>query len=544
MGQQHYKTAATHPQQEQALESSTMAVASLLFSNLLAVLPQQWQLTSFLPLLPVLLLSFIVLLTRSRGSSKGMRLPPGPAQLPILGNLHQLGPLPHRSLGELARQHGPVMLLRLGMARTVVVSSAEAARELMKERDEDCCNRPGPPGPKRLSYGFKNVAFAPYGEYWREMRKLFIVELLSMRRVKAAWYAREQQVDRLLGNLRSNGPKPVTLNELVFGVADGIIGTVAFGNIYGTERFSYKHFQHVFDEAMDMLASFSAEDFYPNAAGRFIDRLTGLLGRRERLFKELDAFFETVIDQHMDPKRPVPENGGDLVDVLINLWKKHKGTFRFTRDHVKAIIMDTFVGGIDTTSVTILWAMSELIRKPRVLKKAQEEIRSVVGNKGRVQPDAMPKLTYLKNVVKETMRLHPPLTLLLPRQTMRDTTIGGYDVPARTRVFVNAWAIGRDPATWTDAEEFDPDRFEARDVDFNGAHYELIPFGGGRRICPGLAMGAANVEFPLANLLCCFDWTLPEGMKPEDVSMEEAGRLAFHRKEPLVLVPVPYQAVL
>ncbi|GJN03232.1 hypothetical protein PR202_ga20654 [Eleusine coracana subsp. coracana] len=172
-----------------------MAVAPLLSSNLLAILPQQWQLPSYLALLPVLLLSFVFLLMRTRFSlMKGVRLPPGPARLPILGNLHQLGTLPHRSLRDLARQHGPVMLLQLGMVPAVVVSSAEAAREVMKVHDADCCSRPASPGPRLLSYDLKDVAFAPYDEYWREMRKLFIVELLSMRRVKAAWYAREQQV--------------------------------------------------------------------------------------------------------------------------------------------------------------------------------------------------------------------------------------------------------------------------------------------------------------------------------------------------------------
>jgi 4-hydroxyphenylacetaldehyde oxime monooxygenase len=131
-------------------------------------------------------------------------------------------------------------------------------------------------------------------------------------------------------------------------------------------------------------------------------------------------------------------------------------------------LQDTFLGGIDTSSVTMLWAMSELIRKPRVLKKAQNEVRAVVGSnkQERVQPDDVPKLEYVKMVVKETLHLHPPATLLLPRETMRDVKIGGYDVPARTRVFVNAWAIGRDPASWTaDAEEFNPDRFETSDVD-------------------------------------------------------------------------------
>lgn len=149
------------------------------------------------------------------------------------------------------------------------------------------------------------------------------------------------QVDKLLCNLRSVGPKmPVALNDHIFGLADGIIGAVAFGNIYGTEQFAHKkHFQHILNEAKEMLASFSAEDFFPNIAGRLVDRLAGVVARRERIFKELDAFYEMVIDQHMDPTRAKPENGGDLVDVLIDLWKKHRGTLRFTREHVKGIIL-------------------------------------------------------------------------------------------------------------------------------------------------------------------------------------------------------------
>ncbi|KAF0912532.1 hypothetical protein E2562_014111 [Oryza meyeriana var. granulata] len=306
-------------------------------------------------------------------------------------------------------------------------------------------------------------------------------------------------------------------------------------------------FQHVLDDAMDMMASFSAEDFFPNAAGRLVDRLTGLVARRERVFEQLDAFFETVIEQHLDSSRTssTPDGGGgNLVDVLIGLWKQGKqyGDLRFSREHVKAIIFDAFLGGIYTSSVTILWAMAELIRAPRVMRKVQGEIRAVVGDGdgGRVQPDDLPRLKYLKMVVKETLRLHPPATLLLPRETMRHVKIGGYDVPAKTRVLVNAWAIGREPARWDEPEVFDPDRFEHKDVEFNGAHMELVPFGAGRRICPGLAMGAATVEFTLANLLHCFDWALPEGMAAEEVSMEEAGGLVIHRKTPLVLVPTRY----
>lgn len=206
-----------------------------------------------------------------------------------------------------------------------------------------------------------------------------------------------------------------------------------------------------------------------------------------------------------------------------------------------AYMQGTFIGGSDAASVTILWAMAELIRKPHLMKRVQDEIRDVVGSNERVQPDDVHKMGYLKMVVKETLRLHPPATMLLPREAMRDIQIGGYDVPAKTRIYINAWAIGRDPVSWSDdPEEFKPDRFETSEINFKGTHFELIPFGAGRRMCPALSMSATTVEFTLANLLCCFEWALPEGTT---VCMEEEGKVVPLLKMPLVLVPTQYRRV-
>ncbi|CAM0878081.1 unnamed protein product [Alopecurus aequalis] len=521
-------------------QRNQMAIS--LLDSLFAQFPQQW----LLLLLLVILLPVIsyLLLTR-RSAEKGLKLPPGPPRLPVLGNLHQLGPLTHQSLSDLARRHGPVMFLRLGMTTALAVSSAAAARDVMKAHDAHCCNRPELPGNKQLTYGFKTVAFSPYGDYWRSMRRLFATELLGARRVRAAWATRQEQVRKLMAALGEAAARsaPVAMEERVYGVADGIIGTMAFGSVYAAAEFAgrYERFQHVLNEAMDVSAGFAAEDFFPNAAGRLADRLTGVVARRERVVRDLDAFFESVIEHRMDlGPEDDDDTGAGLVDALVGLWKQ--GEQGFTKDNVKAILLDSFLGGVETSSVTILWAMSELVRKPQVMRKAQEEIRAAVAavGGGSVQPDDLPKFRYLKMVVKETMRLHPPAPLLLPRETAGNVQIGGYDVPAGTRVLVNVWAIGRDPVSWgEDAEEFVPERFEASEVDFRGAHFELLPFGAGRRMCPGIAMGSANVEFTLANMLYGFDWALPDGV--EEVSMEEAGKLTIHPKTPLVLVPTVYR---
>ncbi|KAJ9709533.1 hypothetical protein PVL29_001154 [Vitis rotundifolia] len=200
--------------------------------------------------------------------------------------------------------------------------------------------------------------------------------------------------------------------------------------------------------------------------------------------------------------------------------------------------MNVFLAGVDTGAITVTWAMTELARNPRVMKKAQAEVRNSIGNKGKVTEGDVDQLHYLKMVVKETLRLHPPVPLLLPRETMSHFEINGYHIYPKTQVQVNVWAIGRDPNLWKNPEEFLPERFMDNSVDFRGRHFELLPFGAGRRICPGMYMAIATVELTLANLLYRFDWKLPNGMKEADVNMEEAAGLTVRKKFALNLVPI------
>lgn len=519
-----------------------MAAASLV----LELLRQQWQVTVAILLLP--LASF--LLTRRRSSnlngcdeSGGLRLPPCPWRLPMVGNLHQIGSLPHRDLARLARRHGPVMMVRLGMVPAVVLSTAAAAEEAFKTNDKDCSSRPLTVGPGKLTYGYKDVVFAPWSDYVREMRKLFIIEMLSARRVKAAYFARETQIERMVAKLEAVGPNPIRIDEHIFTTVDAIVSLFVFGELNAGEQFKGE-LVDLLNETTDLLTSFTAEDYFPNAAGRLIDRITGMHGRRETLFRKLDSMMEYLLAMYEDPghKRKADADGSDLVQEVVDLMKRPpaKGMITFTRDHAKSILFDTFMAATDTSSISSYWVMTELIRHPRVLHKAQAEVRAAAGGAPQVRISDMPKLKYLRMVLSETFRMHPPATMLVPRETMRPIRLGGYDIPANTMLMVNAWAIGRDPASWKDPEVFYPERFEELDVDFNGGHYELLPFGAGRRICPGLAMGVANTEFILANLLYCFNWALPQGMRSEDVGVEEFGGLTFRKKKPLVLVPTRY----
>ena len=201
-----------------------------------------------------------------------------------------------------------------------------------------------------------------------------------------------------------------------------------------------------------------------------------------------------------------------------------------------------FAAGSETTATTIEWAMSELLKNQKLMKKAQNEVRGVFDENGGVNEERIHELKFLRSIVKETLRLHPPGPLLIPRECSENCVINGYDIPAKTKVLINAWAIERDPCYWKEAEEFRPERFSNSSIDFRGTNFEYIPFGAGRRICPGISFALPNVELPFANLLLLFDWKLPNGMKFEDLEMTESFALTVRRKNDLLLIRMPYSS--
>jgi cytochrome P450 len=195
-----------------------------------------------------------------------------------------------------------------------------------------------------------------------------------------------------------------------------------------------------------------------------------------------------------------------------------------------------FVGGTDTTSTTMQWAMAELVKNPSIMKKAQEEVRRVVGEKSKVDEADIDQMDYLKCIVKETLRLHAPL--MITRGSSAIAKLEGYDIPPKTIILINAWAIQRDPKLWDRADEFLPERFVNNPIDFKGQHDQFIPFGMGRRGCPGKSFAITEAEYVLANLLYWFDWELPDGANREDLDMSEVYRVVICKKVPLLLVPL------
>ncbi|KAH1121213.1 hypothetical protein J1N35_004373 [Gossypium stocksii] len=475
---------------------------------------------------------------RSKIKDSPKNLPPAPWKLPLIGHLHLLMfSLPHHRLTELAKRHGSLMHLQLGELSHIVVSSPEASKEVMKTHDISFATRPYLLAAEIIGYNFSDIAFAPYGDYWRQLRKVCTLELLSMKRVQSFRSIREEQVSSLIRSIYSNTGLEINLGEMLCNSSYNITLRTAFA----ARCKQHDAFISITRKLLEAASGFSITDLFPSI--KLLPMISGMRAKLERWHHDLDAMLETIIEEHRAGNAN-PEDSDDvtddLVDVLLNL--QHHGGLEFPLRtvNIKAVILDMLIAGTETSSTVVEWAMSEMIKNTRILEKAQAEVRQVYDRAGDVNESDLHELKYLKLVMKETLRLHPPVPLLLPRESRERCEINGYEIPAKTKVIVNAWAIGRDSNYWNEAERFYPERFIDSSVDYKGTNFEFIPFGAGRRICPGMSYGMAVVELSVAQLLYHFDWKLPNGMKNEDLDMTETFGATSRRKRDLRLIPIPF----
>ncbi|XP_073281106.1 cytochrome P450 71AU50-like [Primulina huaijiensis] len=460
------------------------------------------------------------------------KLPPGPKALPILGHFHLLGKNPHQDLYHLARKHGPIMYTKFGSVPTIIVSSPAAAELFLKTYDHVFCDRPHHEAAYYLSHGQKNIVFGKYGPYWRNMRKLCTLELLTNLKIKQFQPMRKSEVDLFVDSLKHAGSAAVDMSVRIANLSADITCLMVFGKKYEDKDLNEKGFKAVMKTTMEEAAAFNIGDYFPYL--RFLD-LQGSARRLKDLSKIFDEFLEKIIDEHVENKKE-DKQAKDFVDTMMEIMESGNAGFEFDRRHVKAVLLDMLLAGMDTSAAAIEWTLSEVIKHPQVMKELQKELQEVVGMDQMVNESHLNKLKYLDSVVKEAFRLHPVGPLLI-HHSMEDCVVDGFDIPKQSRVLVNIWAIGRDPNVWTDPEMFSPERFHGNNVDFRGHHFMLIPFGSGRRGCPGLQLGLTVVQLIVAQLVHCFDWHLPDNMSPGSLDMTEHFGLVTVRANHLVVIP-------
>ncbi|KAG4933105.1 hypothetical protein JHK87_047107 [Glycine soja] len=465
-------------------------------------------------------------------------LPPGPPGLPIFGNLLSLDPDLHTYFAGLAQIHGPILKLRLGSKLSIVITSPAMAREVLKENDTVFANRDVPAAGRSATYGGSDIAWTPYGPEWRMLRKVCVLKMLSNATLDSVYDLRRNEMRKTVSYLYGRVGSAVNVGEQVFLTVMNVITNMMWGGaVEGAERESMgAEFRELVAEITQLLGKPNVSDFFPGLA-RF--DLQGVEKQMHALVARFDGMFERMIDRRTKVEGQDGESREmkDFLQFLLKL-KDEAGDSKtpLTIIHVKALLMDMVTGGTDTSSNTIEFAMAEMMHNPEIMKRVQEELEVVVGKDNMVEESHIHKLSYLQAVMKETLRLHPVLPLLIPHCPSETTNVGGYRIPKGSQVFLNVWAIHRDPSIWENPLKFDPTRFLDAKWDFSGNDFNYFPFGSGRRICAGIAMAERTVLYFLATLLHLFDWTIPQG---EKLDVSEKFGIVLKKKIPLVAIPTP-----
>lgn len=473
---------------------------------------------------------------RKGNESNPRRLPPGPPTLPIFGNLFSLGTKPHVSLTELAKTYGPLMSLQLGQMPTVVVSSAIMAREALQKNDLSLSNRPVIDAVRALNHQQASLIWLSMSPLWRNFRKICKSEIFSADKIDASQSVRRRKVRDLLDYIQkqSFAGSAVDIGQVAFTTTLNLLSSTFFSVDLGDPSSELaSEFRKTIRGIMEEVGKPNFADYFP-----LLQKIDpqGIRRRISVHFKKMIDLFNTMIDQRLQGTRPPGSlQGNDVLDALLRFNQENPEEIKLSA--IRHLLVDLFNAGTDTTSTTLEWAMAELLRKPEKLKKAQAELRKFIGKGNPVDEQDIIRLPYLQAIIKETFRLHPPAPLLVPRKADLDIKLFGFTVPKGTHVLVNVWAIGRDPDLWENPNSFEPERFMGSHIDVKGSDFELIPFGAGRRICPGLPLAIRMIHLMLGSLIHEFDWKLERGIPPENMDMEEKFGITMEKSQRLRIVP-------
>ncbi|XP_059629319.1 probable (S)-N-methylcoclaurine 3'-hydroxylase isozyme 2 [Cornus florida] len=479
---------------------------------------------------PLILLSFLIfIIFKKHISPKAPPLPPGPYAWPIIGNIIQMGDNAHVTLAKLAQLHGPLMSLRFGAQHIVVGSSPEAAKGILKINDRLLSGRyvSNPLRVKGSKIHNLNLGF--YDECdggWKSLRAIYRTEVFSAKVMESQEELREKKVTEMVEYLGSKEGQVVKVKEMVFACALNILS-----NAFLSMDFMDFEGKGVGEGMYQNIRSYSQMGAVPQLSDFF-----PILGGWDfqSFYKKLMTIYDRICGVWVDTvkerrqRRDGSSTRRDFTDALIGIG--------FSDEQINPLLVELFGAGTESTSATTEWALTELIRNQEAMEKVRNELAEVIGS-GTVTESNLCHLPYLEACVKETLRLHPPGPLLLPHRATQTCEVMGYTIPKDSQVLVNVWAIARDPAIWDDPLSFKPERFLKSGLDYMGINFEYLPFGSGRRMCPGQPLVSRVVPLILASLVHHFDWILPGNVKPSEIDMNDNLDVTMLKKEPMRVIP-------
>ncbi|CAA0832643.1 cytochrome P450- family 81- subfamily D-polypeptide 3 [Striga hermonthica] len=455
-------------------------------------------------------------------------LPPSPIlDLPLIGHLYLLKKPLYRSLALISRRYGPVTILSFGSRPVLVVSSASAAEDCLSRNDVIFANRPRLLAGKHLGYDYTSLVWSSYGDHWRNLRRISSIEILSGHKLQSLHAIRADELRSTIRALSARAPgSAVDMKTAFFELTMNVVMRMIAGKRYYGENVEEaeeaRQFREIAKESLRVSTS-STGDFLP------VVRWLGLGGGEKELIElqaKRDGFMQGLVEEG---RRRSAGDGKPKTMIQMLLALQESEPHYYTDAMIRSLMLNLLIAGTDTSAGTLEWALSLLLNHPHALKKAQAEIDAQIGNERLIDEADMSNLPYLRCIVNETLRMYPAGPLLIPHQSSQPCAVGGYHVPAGTMLLVNVWAIHNDPNNWDKPREFRPERFEGVDGYRDG--FRFMPFGSGRRGCPGENLAVRVVGSALGALIQCFDW---ERVGKELVDMDEGIGLSMPKAKPLM----------
>ncbi|MFS7890410.1 putative cytochrome P450 [Helianthus anomalus] len=461
---------------------------------------------------------------------KNRNLPPSPfPSLPIVGHLYLLKSPLYRALAKLSNRHGPLLMLQFGSRRTLLVSSPTAVEECLTTNDATFANRPQFLAGKHIGYDYTTITWSNYGGHWRNLRRIASLELLSAHRLHSLKSICAEEVCLFVNEVHRRAMRDgmVEMKSMLFELMLNIVMMMVAGKRYYGDSVvdveEARRFKGIVKESFEVMEWTNVTDYLPWwkwVGGRELEK------RMVALWAKRDGFMQGLLDEHKRQRIMENEEMNNLTQVLLKLQEAEPENYK--DEVVKGLMLELLSAGTDATSGTMEWVLSLLLNNPQSLKKAQAEIDNYVGEDRLINESDISNLPYLQCIINETTRMYPPGPILF-HESSKDCTVGGYHIPGGTMIVMNLWAIQNDPNNWEDPKKFNPDRFKGVDGSRDG--YKLMPFGSGRRGCPGENFAMLMVGLVMGTLIQCFEW---ERTGEEMIHMTEGKGLTMPRAKPLV----------